>query len=135
MGFLCSDCPNDNGSLHVTLDALNLNKALISTNYLIPKQEDIKAWLLGYDMLSTWGFKSALWQLELHPDSRNFTVFHANNKLFCYTQLVMEVKPTIKTIFWTHTPRVSIRDNLIIICFYLFFLYLKLKNISYIKTV
>ena len=63
MGFLCSDCPNDKGSLHVTLDALNLNKALISTNYLIPKQEDIKAWLLGSEMLTTWGFKSALWQL------------------------------------------------------------------------
>ena len=53
MGFLCSDCPNDKGSLHVTLDALNLNKALISTNYLIPKQEDIKAWLLGSEMLTT----------------------------------------------------------------------------------
>jgi hypothetical protein len=38
-------------------------------------------------------FKSAFWQIELHPDSRYLTVFHANDKLYRYKRLTMGVKP------------------------------------------
>ncbi len=38
-------------------------------------------------------FKSAFWQLELHPYSRYLTVFHANDKLYRCKRLTMSVKP------------------------------------------
>ena len=67
--------------------------ALISTIFPISKQEDIKVQLSGSKMFSKLYFKSAVWQLELHPDSCYFTVFHANNKLYRYTHPIMGVKP------------------------------------------
>ena len=39
--------PKDDGNIRVTLDAKNLNKALLSSNYPIPRPEDIKAQLSG----------------------------------------------------------------------------------------
>ena len=49
--------PKDDGSLRVTLAALNLNKELISTNCPILKQEDIKA-QLSVKIFSKLDFKS-----------------------------------------------------------------------------
>ena len=83
----------DDGSLRVTLNAHNFNKALISTNFPIPKQEDSRAQLSGSKIFSKLDFKFAFWHLELHLDSRYFTFFHANNKLYRYTRLVMGIKP------------------------------------------
>ena len=113
--------PKTNGSIRITLDARNANKALISTNQPIPKQEDIRAQLVGSRYFSKLYFKSAFWQLELHPDSRYLTMFHANDKLYQYTRLIMEVKPAqgelnaaLKPIF-AHIPNVYlIHDDLII---------------------
>ena len=39
--------PKDDGSLRVTMDARNVNKALYPTNHPIPRHEDIKAKLSG----------------------------------------------------------------------------------------
>ena len=72
--------PKTDGSIHITLDACNENKAIISTNQPIPKQEDIRAQSTGARYFSKLDFKSAFWQLELHSDSRYLTVFHANDK-------------------------------------------------------
>ena len=113
--------PKSDGSLRITLDARNVNKALISTNYPIPKQEDIKAKLSGSKVFSKLDFKSAFWQLELDPDSRHLTVFHANNKLYRYTYLIMGIKPAqselsaaLRPIFG-HIPNVFlIHDDLVI---------------------
>jgi len=66
----------------VTLDAKNLNKALYSSNYPIPRQEDIKAKLSGKKVFSKLDLKSAFWQLEIAEDARNLTTFHSNGKLF-----------------------------------------------------
>ena len=85
--------PKTDGFIRITLDARNVNKAIISTNQPIPEQEDIRAQLAGVRYFSKLDFKSAFWQLELHPDSRYLTVFHANDKLYQYTRLIMGVKP------------------------------------------
>ena len=113
--------PKTIGSIRITLDARNVNKAIISTNQPIPKQEDIKAQLAGARHFGKLDFKSTFWQLELHPDSRYLTVFHANDKLYQYTRLIMGVKPAqgernavLKRIF-AHIPNVYlIHDDLII---------------------
>ena len=39
--------PKTNGSIRMTLDARNVNKAIIPTNHPIPRHEDIKAKLEG----------------------------------------------------------------------------------------
>ena len=86
--------PKDDGSLRVTMDARNVNKALYPTNHPIPHHEDIKAKLSGCRVFSKMDFKSAFWQIELEPESRYLTVFHANDKLYRYKRLTMGLKPS-----------------------------------------
>ena len=113
--------PKSESFLCITLNAHNLNKALISSNYPIPHQEDIRAQLSGTNYFCKLDFKSAFWQLEIETESQALTVFHANNKLYHYTRLIMGVKPAqdelnaaLKLIF-SHIPNVYlIHDNLII---------------------
>jgi len=78
----------------VTLDAKNLNKALYSSNFPIPRQEDIKFKLSGNKVSSKLNLKSAFWQLEIAEDARHLTVFHSNGKQFHYKRLVMGLKPS-----------------------------------------
>ena len=85
--------PKPDGEVRITLDARNINKAIQSSNHPIPRHEDIKAQLAGAKFFSKLDFKSAFWQLELHPESRYLTVFHANDKLYRYKRLLMGVKP------------------------------------------
>ena len=113
--------PKPDGNIRMTLDARNVNKAIQSTNLPIPRQEDIKAQLAGNKVFSKMDFKSAFWQLELHPESRYLTVFHANNKLYHHKRLTMGLKPvqgelnvTVQSIF-AHIPEAHlIHDDLIV---------------------
>ena len=59
----------------------------------MPKQEDIRSQLTGTRYFIKIDFKSTFCQLEIHPDSRYLTVFHANDKLYQYTRLIIRVKP------------------------------------------
>ena len=74
-------------SFRITLDARNLNKALISDNYPLPSQENVRPQLSGLNYFSKLDLKAAFWQLELDTES------HVNNKLYRYTRLIMGVKP------------------------------------------
>ena len=56
--------PKEDGSIRVTLDARNANKALISSNQPIPRQEDIKAKLAGAKVFSKMDLKSAFWKIH-----------------------------------------------------------------------
>ena len=56
--------PKSDSSLIITVDARNLNKALISSNYPIPRQEDITPQLSGANYFSKLDFKSVFWQLK-----------------------------------------------------------------------
>ena len=80
--------------------ARNVNKAIQASNLPIPRQEDIKAKLSGAKVFSKMDFKSAFWQLELHPDSRYLTVFHANDKLYRYKRLTMGVNQRRENSTW-----------------------------------
>ncbi|CAB3989036.1 Hypothetical predicted protein [Paramuricea clavata] len=86
--------PKDDGSLWVTMDARNVSKALYPTNHPIARHEDIKAKLSGCRVFSKMDFKSAFWQIELEPESRYLTVFHANYKLYRYKRLTMGLQPS-----------------------------------------
>ena len=77
----------------MTLDACNVNKAIIPTNHPIPRHEDIKAKLAGCKWFSKMDFKSLFWQIELDESSRYLTVFHTNDKLYRYKRLTMGIKP------------------------------------------
>ena len=56
--------PKPDGTIRVTLDARNINKAIQSTNQPIPRQEDIKAQLSGCTVFSKLDLKSSFWQLN-----------------------------------------------------------------------
>ena len=83
------------GSIRVTLDARNLNKALFSSNLPIlgSRVGDIKTKLSGAKIFSKLDFRSAFFQLELAEESRNLTVFNLNDKLYRYKRLLMGIKP------------------------------------------
>ena len=85
--------PKPYGDIRVTLDARNVSKAIQSTNIPIPRQEDIKSKLSGARIFTKLDFKSAFWQIELDPESRYLTVFHANGTLYCYKHLTVGLKP------------------------------------------
>ena len=85
--------PKEDGDIRITLDAKNVNKALLSSNYPIPRQEDIKAKLAGSRYFSKLDLNSAFWQLEIDEQSRPLTVFHALGKMYRYKRLVMGLKP------------------------------------------
>ena len=65
----------------------------ISCAAIAPKPDGNMAQLAGNKVFSKMDFKSAFWQLELHPESRYLTVFHANNKLYRYKRLTIGLKP------------------------------------------
>ena len=92
-----------------------------SFNLPSPRQEDIKAKQKNAQIFSKLDFKSAFWQLELHPDSWFIIMFYANTKLYQYNHLTMRVKPapgeltTALRPLFTHIPHAHlIYDNLII---------------------
>ena len=85
--------PKSDGSIRITLDARNVNKAIMPTNHPIPRHEDIKAKLSGCKIFSKMDFKSAFWQIELDESSRYLTAFHTNDKLYRYKRLTMGIKP------------------------------------------
>ena len=113
--------PKDDGSVRVTMDARNVNKAIQSSNFPIPKHEDIKAKLSGAKVFSKMDLKSAFWQIELDENSRYLTVFHANNKLYRYKRLTMglsssqgELNVALRPVF-AHIENVHvIHDNLVV---------------------
>ena len=115
--------PKDDGDIRVTLDANNLNKAVQASNFPIPRQEDIKAKLAGAQFFSKLDLRSAFsfWQLEIASESRHYTVFHANGKLYRYKRLVMGIKSAqgelnaaLQPLF-SHRPQVHIiHDDLVI---------------------
>lgn len=113
--------PKPDGALRVTLDARNVNKAIQATNLPIPRHEDIKAKISGAKVFSKMDLKSAFWQLEVHPDSRYLTVFHANDKQNRYKRLTTGVKPAqgelnmaLQPLF-AHIPQAHlIHDDLIV---------------------
>ena len=75
--------PKIDHSIRMSLDACNVNKAILPSNRPIPRHEDIKAKLAGF----------TFWQIELYESSRYLTVFHTNDKLCCYKRLTMGSKP------------------------------------------
>ena len=86
--------PKPDNGIRITLDARNVNKAIQSNNHPIPRPDDIKAQLVGSIIFSKMDFKSAFFQLELAPESRCFTTFHGNGKLYRYKRLTMRMKPS-----------------------------------------
>ena len=81
------------GDIRITLDAKNVNHALVSSNLPIPRHEEIKAQLSGCKYFSKLDLKSAFWQLEIDPASRYLAVFAFDGKLFRYKRLSMGLSP------------------------------------------
>ena len=80
------------GGIRITMDARNVNRAILANNLPIPKQEDIKAKMAGSKIFSKLDFSKAFWQLELAPESRHLTVFQCNGKLYRYKRMTMGIK-------------------------------------------
>ena len=85
--------PGTDGDIRITLDAKNVNKALLASHLPIPQLDDIKVKSSGAVLFSTLDLKSAFWQLELAPESRSLTTFYHNSRLVRYKRLSMGLTP------------------------------------------
>ena len=81
--------PKDDGSIRVTVDMRQVNKAIKSTNLPIPKVEDIEAEMAGNKVFSKLDFCSAFHQLHLAEESQYATVFHGDGRLMRFCRLTM----------------------------------------------
>ena len=81
--------PKEVGSLRVTVDMRQVNKAIKNTHVPIPNVKDIKAQLSGCRYFTKLDLKAAFHQLTLDEESRYATVFHANGRLMHYKRLTM----------------------------------------------
>ena len=81
--------PKNDGSLRVTVDMRQVNKAIKNTHVPIPSVEEIKAQLSGSNLFSKLDLRAAFHQLKLDDESRYATVFHANGRLMHYKGLTM----------------------------------------------
>ena len=85
--------PNADGSMRVTVDLRNLNKALQDTHLPIPRVDDIMPMFTGKSIFSKLDLKTAFHQLELSEDSQILTVFRAGDRLMRYKRLTMGTLP------------------------------------------
>ena len=81
--------PKADGSIKVTVDLRNLNKALQDTHLPIPRVDDILPMFTGKSIFRKLDLKTAFHQLELSEDSRILTVFRAGDRLMRYKRLTM----------------------------------------------
>ena len=119
MSVLCSDCFPQ--KMRAPCVWLWMRIIWIRHWFLETIQFDIKVQLSGSNTFSKLDFKSEFGQLQLHPGYCYFTVFHANNKLYRYTRLIIWVRPAqselnvaLKAIFGHITHVFLIQDDLII---------------------
>ena len=85
--------PKADGSMRITVDLRNLNKALQNTHLPIPRVEDIMPMFAGKTIFSKLDLKTAFHQLELAEESRPLTVFRAGDRLMRYKRLTMGTLP------------------------------------------
>ena len=85
--------PKDDGSIRVTVDMREPNKAILDTGLPIPKPEDIRKEFAGCKVFTKLDFRTAFHQLELDEESRILTVFPHKGKLKRHTRLTMGAKP------------------------------------------
>ena len=85
--------PKADGSMSVTVDLRNLNKALLDIHLPIPRVDDIMLMFTGKSIFSKLDLKTAFYQLELSEDSLILTVFRAGDRLMLYKRLTMGTLP------------------------------------------
>ena len=103
--------PKSDGFFRITLDARNVNKAIIGTNHPIPRHDDINSKLTGCKIFSKIDFKYDFWQIELDESSRYLTVFHTNDKPFRYKHLTVGIKPAQRELNVALKPIFANIDN------------------------
>ena len=77
----------NNGDVRICTDAKLLNTAIMREIHHTPTIKEISTELNGAKIISKLDIRSAYNQLELHPDSRDITVFSAHMGLYSYKRL------------------------------------------------
>ncbi len=77
----------NNGEIRICTDAKLLNTAIMREIHHTPTIEELSAELNGAKIISKLDLRSAYNQLELHPDSRDITVFSTHMGLYRYKRL------------------------------------------------
>ena len=85
--------PKADGSMRVTVDLRNLNKALQDSQLPIPRVDDIMPLFTGKSIFSKLNLKTAFHQIELSEDSQILTVYRAGDRLMRYKRLPMGTLP------------------------------------------
>ena len=75
------------GSVRLCVDMRQVNRAVITDGYPLPRIEDVMDRLRGSAVFSRLDLKDAYHQLELHPDSRDLTTFVSHQGLYRFKRV------------------------------------------------
>ena len=81
--------PKKNGQVRLCLDARELNKTIVNDRTSPGEIEEILKRFHGTKFISTWDTVCGYWQVELHPQSRQYVafIFEGRNYPVSYTHL------------------------------------------------
>ena len=75
------------GSVRLCVDMRQVNRAVVTDGYPLPRIEDVLNRLHGSRFFSRFDLKDAYHQLELHSDSRKLTTFVSHQGLYRFTRV------------------------------------------------
>ena len=75
------------GSIRLCVDMRQVNRAVVTDGYPLPRIEDVLDRLRGSKVFSRLDLKDAYHQLELHPESRELTTFVSHQGLYRYRRV------------------------------------------------
>ena len=75
------------GSVRLCVDMRQVNRAVVTDGYPLPRIEDVMDRLSGSKVFSRLDLKDAYHQLELHPDSRDLTTFVSHQGLYRFKRV------------------------------------------------
>lgn len=82
----------DDGSVRVCLDARYVNAIIESDHESPPLISELIQKFHGITMMSTTDLQMGYWQIPLHPDSRKYTAFLYNSKMYQFCRLPFGLK-------------------------------------------
>ena len=75
------------GSVRLCVDMRQVNRAVVTDGYPLPRIQDVLDRLSGSQVFSRLDLKDAYHQLELHPDSRDLTTFTSHQGLYRFRRV------------------------------------------------
>lgn len=83
------------GTVRICLDARGLNEKLVDDTETPPRTEELLQKFCGCKSLSSIDLNSSFWQIPLSPNSRPYTAFSYNGRIYCFKVMPFGLKTSV----------------------------------------